>query len=357
MRVVSACSWRSISISSSSEKLLQSRTPCMASTRCSRFRGCESTFRQTAMRSSTWSRTPASSGLNVATSSGRHGNLTDTPSRSTLTHPSAKEDRRMLQSSSSRRLMSSTYRIPRCALASSPGWNTVLPCRTDSSTSTDPRRRSSMIFRGICTKGQSMISVSRSDSSCPASSSIFCVKVSSWSGLVGSMLNALPFTRSIGGMILTTPLAMTDLAVPRPPLMQTPPMLGFTVASSSAVLISSQPSTIDKGNGRARYSKGSRSARRLSSRFVASATASARALTSSLTSFTSPVVTHSASWSVPYCGSSGCLGTRTAFRAAQTIIITEDARTPVADQPLKVMPLCVAVEVVPNSRLSTAGAV
>jgi len=42
--------------------------------------------------------------------------------RSTLTQPSETTERRMLAISLSRRLMSSTYKTPRCARARSPGW-------------------------------------------------------------------------------------------------------------------------------------------------------------------------------------------------------------------------------------------
>ena len=40
---------------------------------------------------------------------------------------------------------------------------------------------------------------------------------------------------------------MTDLAVPRPPEMRTPPMSLFTLASNKAVLMLSWPTTMDKG--------------------------------------------------------------------------------------------------------------
>ena len=46
---------------------------------------------------------------------------------------------------------------------------------------------------------------------------------------------------------LWSALAMTDLAVPRPPEMRTPPMSLLTDAKSNAVLMLSCPTTIDKG--------------------------------------------------------------------------------------------------------------
>mmetsp|Transcript_33334 Transcript_33334/g.59690 ORF Transcript_33334/g.59690 Transcript_33334/m.59690 type:complete len:371 (+) Transcript_33334:1527-2639(+) len=234
----------------------QSSTPWEASTRPAGSMRVSSADRATAMRSRTWSRTPDSSGLKVATRTGLQGNLMETPSRSTRTQPSEMELRRRLHNSSSSRLISSMYRTPRWALANNPGWKTVFPCFTDSSTSTDPNRRSSMMFNGTCTKGASTISRSRSSSFWPVSRSILRVKSSTSSGLLGSMLNGLPLTRSMGGMMRCNPFAMTDLPVPRPPLMITPPMFGLMVANSKAVLISSQPRTKLRGNGLPRKSLG-----------------------------------------------------------------------------------------------------
>jgi len=80
-----------------------------------------SALRVTAMRSSKCSLSAPSSGLNVAMSRGRHGCLNVMPSRSTTFSPSANTVNKRLETDSSRRLISSTYRIPRCASASSPG--------------------------------------------------------------------------------------------------------------------------------------------------------------------------------------------------------------------------------------------
>mmetsp|Transcript_40064 Transcript_40064/g.95102 ORF Transcript_40064/g.95102 Transcript_40064/m.95102 type:complete len:268 (-) Transcript_40064:3-806(-) len=152
----------------------------------------------------------------------------------------------MLESSVSRRLMSSTYSTPRCAFASNPGSNTVLPSCTDFSTSTDPRRRSSSTFSGTWTKGHSTISLSRSASVWPFASSSARRK-SSMSRPSGSVLKGLPLMRSMGGSSLCSALAITDFPVPRPPAMTTPPMSGFTAARSSAVLIGVWPMTRDIG--------------------------------------------------------------------------------------------------------------
>lgn len=70
--------------------------------------------RDTAILSSKCDRSSASSGLKVAIKRGLHGYRTEIPSLSTFTQPSEMMLRRRLESSVSRRLMSSTYRTPLC---------------------------------------------------------------------------------------------------------------------------------------------------------------------------------------------------------------------------------------------------
>jgi len=104
----------------------------MARTRSSGEEGT-SAERHTAMRSSRCSRSAPSSGLYVAISSGRQGWEMEMPSRSTTFTPSERIVSSRLAMPSSSRLISSTYRMPRCASARSPGWKTVRPCFMDSS--------------------------------------------------------------------------------------------------------------------------------------------------------------------------------------------------------------------------------
>mmetsp|Transcript_18842 Transcript_18842/g.43317 ORF Transcript_18842/g.43317 Transcript_18842/m.43317 type:complete len:242 (-) Transcript_18842:170-895(-) len=179
---------------------------------------------------------------------GRQGYRTLIPSLSTFTQPSDTTERRMLDSSLSKRLMSSTYRTPLCALASRPGSNTVFPCLTDCSTSTEPSRRSSRTLSGTWTKGHSMTSDSKSFTVLPdAASSLERKSSTSPRSSLGSILNRDPLTISMGGRSLCRARAMTDFPVPRPPAMITPPICGFTAARSSAVLIGCCPTMRERG--------------------------------------------------------------------------------------------------------------
>ena len=173
-----------------------------------------------------------------------------------MTLPSEMTCNKMFVASESNRLMSSTYNTPRCALASNPGWNTLLPVFTDSSTSMEPSSMSSMTFRGICTKGARTISLSKLarrsvtvllGSAAISASSFFRSWESISPGFSGSTLYFESLTSSIGGNKACKARAMTDLAVPRPPEIKTPPMSRLTLANSNAVLMESWPTTIDKG--------------------------------------------------------------------------------------------------------------
>mmetsp|Transcript_36323 Transcript_36323/g.77463 ORF Transcript_36323/g.77463 Transcript_36323/m.77463 type:complete len:265 (+) Transcript_36323:1703-2497(+) len=172
------------------------------------------------------------------------------PSRSTTTFPSVTTLRRMLAVSSSRRLMSSTYSTPRWALARSPGLKTDLPVLTLSSRSALPMRRSSITLSGTCTNGAGMTSVCLSSSGTPPPSRSVRRKSSMPNSPAGSMLNALPLRTSMGGNSWWMARAMTDLAVPLPPEMTTPPMRPLMAERRRACLIGSCPTTIDSGKGR-----------------------------------------------------------------------------------------------------------
>mmetsp|Transcript_9462 Transcript_9462/g.27759 ORF Transcript_9462/g.27759 Transcript_9462/m.27759 type:complete len:320 (+) Transcript_9462:318-1277(+) len=215
--------------------------------------GAASADKDTAMRSSKWSRISPSSGLKVAISKGLHAYVTEMPSRSTMTLPSLITCNRILVASESSRLMSSTYSTPRWARANNPGWKTDLPCFTDSSTSILPRSMSSMTLSGIWTNGALMISRSRSASRSvtflPSSMASSCFRNResiSWT-FSGSALYFESFTTSMGGNNECNARAITDFAVPRPPEMRTPPMSRLTDASRSAVLMLSWPTTMDSG--------------------------------------------------------------------------------------------------------------
>lgn len=67
-----------------------------------------------------------------------------TPSFSIVTHPSETISKSIFNISSSNRFISSICRMPRCALASSPGEKTVSPVFMLSSMSTVPTRLSSL---------------------------------------------------------------------------------------------------------------------------------------------------------------------------------------------------------------------
>mmetsp|Transcript_17318 Transcript_17318/g.40274 ORF Transcript_17318/g.40274 Transcript_17318/m.40274 type:complete len:246 (+) Transcript_17318:777-1514(+) len=111
-------------------------------------------------------------------------------------------------------------------------------------------RRSSMTLSGTCTKGAGMTSVSRSARGGPPLSRSVLVKSSSPNSPAGSMLKGLSFRISMGGSSWCSARAMTDLAVPLPPEITTPPMRLLIADSSRACLIGSWPTTIDSGKGR-----------------------------------------------------------------------------------------------------------
>mmetsp|Transcript_6747 Transcript_6747/g.15781 ORF Transcript_6747/g.15781 Transcript_6747/m.15781 type:complete len:251 (+) Transcript_6747:917-1669(+) len=87
IRVLSACSWSSISVVSMSDIVFppNARVPSTASTRSLIVSGLASAESETAMRSSKCERSSASSGLKVAMRSGLHGYRTLMPSRCTFT--------------------------------------------------------------------------------------------------------------------------------------------------------------------------------------------------------------------------------------------------------------------------------
>jgi hypothetical protein len=129
--------------------------------------------------------------------------------------------------------------------ASNPGWYTVVPVRTDSSTSTNPMRQSSVTPSGIWINDTLMISVFTLPS---ALYSTLSAKPSSQSsGSFGSALHMDPATTSSGGRMACNPRAITVFAVPRLPAMAIPPMHWSTAPSSNADLIASCPTTDASG--------------------------------------------------------------------------------------------------------------
>mmetsp|Transcript_12397 Transcript_12397/g.30069 ORF Transcript_12397/g.30069 Transcript_12397/m.30069 type:complete len:281 (+) Transcript_12397:1069-1911(+) len=197
------------------------------------------------MRSRRCSRSPPSSGLNVAMSSGRHGWRRVMPSRSTMFSPSASTVSSKLETDSSSRLISSTYRMPRCASASKPGWKMVRPSFMEASMSTVPTSRSSVTPKGTWTKGASRMRVRALPL---ASRCTFSSRPSSHEpGSSGSELQNEPSTTSMGGSSACSPRAMMDFAVPRRPEMAMPPSAGSMAPKSRAALMFSCPTTAARG--------------------------------------------------------------------------------------------------------------
>ena len=115
--------------------------------------GSVSAFNEIPILSKNTSFNSLSSGLRVAIKMGLQGYFTLIPSRSTMTKPSVTACNIIVTKSSSTRLISSTYKIPRCELAMRPGVKTVSPVSKVFFTSTEPNKRSSMTFTGTCIEG------------------------------------------------------------------------------------------------------------------------------------------------------------------------------------------------------------
>mmetsp|Transcript_7957 Transcript_7957/g.22369 ORF Transcript_7957/g.22369 Transcript_7957/m.22369 type:complete len:221 (+) Transcript_7957:409-1071(+) len=112
--------------------------------------------------------------------------------------------------------------------------------------------RSSVTPRGIWTKGAGITFDGGSPLICPR------VARSHSSGFAGSRLRPKPpstSTMSIGGIRACRPRARTDLPVPRPPAITTPPRPGSTAASISASL--SVPWPVIAARGKARVARSS----------------------------------------------------------------------------------------------------
>mmetsp|Transcript_16060 Transcript_16060/g.39982 ORF Transcript_16060/g.39982 Transcript_16060/m.39982 type:complete len:226 (-) Transcript_16060:121-798(-) len=194
-------------------------------------------------RSSSWGRSSPSSGLPEPTRMKRAGWLMEIPSRSTVFQPEAAESSSTSTRWSSSRLTSSTYRMPRLALASSPGSNAFTPSVSAFSMSMVPQMRSSVAPSGSSTRGVRILATGRVSPRLKRASASGPISL----GSVGWELKGSSATTSMSGSRSTTARTATDLPVPRSPITSTPPMLGSTTFSSSASFISSCPAILTNG--------------------------------------------------------------------------------------------------------------
>mmetsp|Transcript_8563 Transcript_8563/g.23186 ORF Transcript_8563/g.23186 Transcript_8563/m.23186 type:complete len:204 (-) Transcript_8563:284-895(-) len=161
----------------------------------------------------------------------------DTPSRSTVFCPPAAESRTTSTNPSSSRLTSSTYSIPRLALARSPGSYALIPSLSAFSMSMVPQILSSVAPSGSSTSGVfAFIDGSFSPLAylCSTSGPISLLSV-------GLELKSSPGTTSISGRRSTMERTATDFPQPRSPMISTPPMPGSTTLRRSASFISDWP--------------------------------------------------------------------------------------------------------------------
>mmetsp|Transcript_12028 Transcript_12028/g.35472 ORF Transcript_12028/g.35472 Transcript_12028/m.35472 type:complete len:317 (+) Transcript_12028:141-1091(+) len=112
-----------------------------------------STLTDMPKRSSSCGRSSPSCGLPLPIMMNLAGCTIDTPSRSTVLRPDADESSTTSTRPSSRRLTSSTYRMPRLALASRPGSYAFTPSDRAFSMSIVPQMRSSVAPSGSSTSG------------------------------------------------------------------------------------------------------------------------------------------------------------------------------------------------------------
>mmetsp|Transcript_6204 Transcript_6204/g.20791 ORF Transcript_6204/g.20791 Transcript_6204/m.20791 type:complete len:253 (+) Transcript_6204:1594-2352(+) len=159
------------------------------------------------------------------------------PSRSTVFHPEAAESRSTSTRWSSRRLTSSTYRIPRLALARSPGSNALVPSVRAFSMSMVPHTRSSVAPRGRSTMLMGTLAVSMVSPRLYRASTSGAIKF----GSVGEDMNASSLTMSIRGRRSTSARTVVDFPVPRSPITMIPPMFGSMMFIIAANFISSWP--------------------------------------------------------------------------------------------------------------------
>mmetsp|Transcript_5287 Transcript_5287/g.10002 ORF Transcript_5287/g.10002 Transcript_5287/m.10002 type:complete len:223 (-) Transcript_5287:167-835(-) len=168
----------------------------------------------------------------------------DTPSRSTVFHPDAAESRTTSTKPSSSRFTSSTYKMPRFALASSPGSYAFTPSESARSMSIVPQMRSSVAPRGSSITG--ILMALRSRGSPRLDISLASGPISA--GLSGLELYWSPTTTSISGRISAIARTACDLPVPRSPIISTPPSAGSMMLSMRPSFMSSCPTILTNGN-------------------------------------------------------------------------------------------------------------
>ena len=183
-----------------------------------------------AKRSSNCGRRSPSSGFIVPTRMKRAGWEKEMPSRSTMFIPMAAESSSTSTTWSSSRLTSSIYSKPRLAAASTPGSKWRSPFWMAFSISSVPTTRSSVAETGRLTKAV-VRSSTGSDSPLATRSRHSVHQVVGWSG---SQPKRQSLTTATCGSRAARARAAVDLAVPRSPRINTPPMRGSTAFKTRA---------------------------------------------------------------------------------------------------------------------------
>ncbi|CAM4048086.1 hypothetical protein NOMA109596_19320 [Nocardioides marinus] len=190
-------------------------------------------------RSSSCGRSSPSSGFMVPTRTKRAGWVTENPSRSTVARPVAAASSSRSTRWSCRRLTSSTYSRPRCALASSPGSYSARPADRARSRWIEPVTRSSPAPTGSSTSRTGRLTTGVPSAKGPSGETS--------PGSRGSVEKRSPSMTSTGGRTAARPRTAVVLAVPFSPRTRTPPTSGATAASSRARTRSSDPTTAESG--------------------------------------------------------------------------------------------------------------
>src|SRR5450830_13185 len=189
-------------------------------------------------RSSNCGRRSPSSRFIVPISVKRAGCETDRPSRWTELTPIAATSSSTSTSCSGKRLTSSMYRMPRCAVASRPGCKALFSPFKARCRSSVPSTRSSVAPSGKVTKGtvaETVLASPWQTAHCSA-------------GCPGRQLKAQPATRSMGGNTAVNARAAVLLAVPLSPRIRTPPSVVSTAHSSKAFFSCGWPTMAENGN-------------------------------------------------------------------------------------------------------------
>mmetsp|Transcript_3203 Transcript_3203/g.11572 ORF Transcript_3203/g.11572 Transcript_3203/m.11572 type:complete len:217 (+) Transcript_3203:625-1275(+) len=195
-------------------------------------------------RSNNCGRNSPSSGLPLPIMMNFAGCVKEIPSRSTVFHPPAAESRTTSTSESSNKFTSSMYNKPLFALANKPGSYAFVPSLNAFSMSIVPQIRSSVVPSGTSTIGTRIFVVFN------ASFLLNFARTSGPinSGSVGDELNASFSTTSISGNNCTNERTLTLFAVPRSPMMSTPPMRASTTFNVNANFNSSCATIFTNGN-------------------------------------------------------------------------------------------------------------